>query len=178
MSPYTLLIAVVAVERVAELVTARRHAAWSRARGGIESGAGHYPVMVALHTGLLVGCLAETGLLHRPFVPVLGWPAFAAALLAQALRWWCITTLGPRWNTRVIVVPGLPLVRTGPYRWLHHPNYLAVVLEGLALPLVHSNWITATVFTALNAPLLATRLRCEKAALSTVGAAACAPDPA
>ncbi|MBF9072710.1 isoprenylcysteine carboxyl methyltransferase family protein [Streptacidiphilus fuscans] len=172
MTPYSLLILLVALERLAELVTARRHSAWSRARGGVEFGAGHYPAMVALHTGLLVGCLAETALLHRPFTPALGWPALAAALLAQALRWWCIRTLGPRWNTRVIVVLGLPLVRTGPYRWLHHPNYLAVVLEGVALPLVHGNWITATVFTALNAWLLATRLRCEKAALATATAAA------
>ncbi|MEY9846072.1 isoprenylcysteine carboxyl methyltransferase family protein [Streptacidiphilus sp. MAP5-3] len=174
MTPYTLLILLVALERLAELAVARRHAVWSRARGGVEYGAGHYPVMVALHTGLLVGCLAETGLLHRPFVPGLGRPALAAALLAQALRWWCITSLGPRWNTRVIVVPGLPLVRSGPYRWLHHPNYLAVILEGVSLPLVHGNWITATVFTALNAPLLVTRLRCENAALATVGATATA----
>jgi methyltransferase len=167
MTAYAVLIALVALERLAELVTAQRHARWSMARGGVEHGAGHYPVMVVLHTGLLVGCVLETALLHRPFVPVLGWSALALALLAQALRWWCIVSLGPRWNTRVIVVPGLPLVTGGPYRWLRHPNYLAVVVEGVALPLVHSNWITAGVFTALNAPLLATRLRCENAALAT-----------
>jgi methyltransferase len=85
---------------------------------------------------------------------------------AQALRWWCITTLGPRWNTRVIVVPGLPLVTGGPYRWLNHPNYLAVIVEGVALPLVHTNWVTATCFTLLNLPLLLTRVRCENAALA------------
>lgn len=92
---------------------------------------------------------------------------------AQALRWWCISTLGPRWNTRVIVVPGLPLVTGGPYRFLSHPNYLAVVVEGAALPLVHSAWLTATGFTLLNLPLLAVRLRCENAALTR-----CAPVPA
>jgi methyltransferase len=166
MTPYVLLVLLVALERVAELVTAQRHARWSRARGGVEHGAGHYPAMVALHTALLAGCLLETALLHRPFLPWLGWPCLTAALLAQALRWWCITTLGPRWNTRVITVPGLPLVRSGPYRWLRHPNYLAVVLEGVALPLIHTNWLTATVFTALNWPLLITRLRCENAALA------------
>ncbi|WP_042434046.1 isoprenylcysteine carboxyl methyltransferase family protein [Streptacidiphilus anmyonensis] len=171
MNAYTVLILLVALERLAELVTAQRHARWSRARGGVEHGAGHYPVMVVLHTGLLAGCLLETALLHRPFLPWLGWPALAAALSAQALRWWCIATLGTRWNTRVIVVPGLPLVDRGPYRWLRHPNYLAVVVEGVALPLVHANWITAAVFTLVNWPLLVTRVRCENAALTLATAA-------
>ncbi|MEV7775985.1 isoprenylcysteine carboxyl methyltransferase family protein [Kitasatospora sp. NPDC086791] len=166
MLPYTLLILLVAAERVAELAVARRNAAWSRARGGVEYGRGHYPVMVLLHTGLLAGCLAEVRFADRPFPPALGWPMLVLALGAQALRWWCIGTLGPRWNTRVIVVPGLPLVTTGPYRLLSHPNYLAVVAEGAALPLVHGAWLTATAFTLLNLPLLATRLRCENAALA------------
>jgi methyltransferase len=86
-------------------------------------------------------------------------------VLAQALRWWCITVLGPRWNTRIIVIPGLPLVDGGPYRWLHHPNYVAVVLEGIALPLVHTAWITAVVFTVVNAGLLRVRIASENAAL-------------
>ena len=89
----------------------------------------------------------------------------ALALASQALRWWCIATLGHRWNTRVIVVPDLPLVRRGPYRWFRHPNYVAVVVEGFALPLVHSAWITATVFTAVNAALLTVRIRVENSAL-------------
>jgi len=168
MSEYTLLILLVGLERLAEVGVARRNAAWSRARGGVEYGSGHYPVMVLLHTGLLLGCLAETALAHRPFLPALGWPMLGLALAAQCLRWWCVAALGPRWNTRVIVVPGLPPVTRGPYRWLRHPNYLAVVAEGEALPLVHSNWITATVFTLLNAVLLATRVRCEEAALATL----------
>lgn len=166
MTGYTVLILLVAAERVAELVVARRNASWSRAHGGVAYGDGHYPVMVALHTGLLAGCLAETQLAPRPFQPLLGWPMLALTLGAQALRWWCISTLGPRWNTRVIVVPGLPLVSAGPYRLLRHPNYLAVVVEGLALPLVHGAWLTATGFTLLNLPLLAVRLRCENAALA------------
>ena len=87
----------------------------------------------------------------RPFLPLLGWPMLALVLASQALRWWCIATLGRRWNTRVIVVPGLPLVTGGPYRWLRHPNYVAVVVEGVALPLVHAAWVTALVFTVLNA---------------------------
>ncbi|MGW4382149.1 isoprenylcysteine carboxyl methyltransferase family protein [Kitasatospora sp. NPDC004531] len=172
MIAYTLLVSLVAVERLAELLVARRNAAWSLARGGVEYGRRHYPPMVALHTGLLAGCLLEVACAERPFVPVLGWPMLALALAAQGLRWWCIRTLGPRWNTRVIVVPGLPLVAGGPYRWLRHPNYLAVVVEGLALPLVHSAWVTALGFTLLNSLLLHTRLRCEDAALRLCGAAA------
>src|SRR4051812_18343746 len=103
---YTLLVLAVAAERVAELLIARRNAAWTIARAGVEHGRGHYPVMVILHTGLLVSCLLEPVLADRPFLAALGWPMLALAVLAQALRWWCITTLGPYWNTRVIVVPG------------------------------------------------------------------------
>jgi methyltransferase len=166
MTPYTALIALVALERLAELRVARRNAAWSRRRGGAESGAGHYPVMVALHTGLLAGCLAEVRWAHRSFNPAYGWWMLAVVLAAQALRWWCVAALGPRWNTRVIVVPGLPLVKRGPYRLLNHPNYVAVVAEGLALPLVHGAWLTATVFALGNVPLLAVRIACENAALA------------
>jgi methyltransferase len=120
--------------------------------------------MVALHTGLLIACLVESA--HRSFIPALGWAMFAVVVLAQGLRWWCITVLGHRWNTRVVVVPGLPLVDRGPYRWLRHPNYVAVVVEGAALPLVHSAWITAVAFTVVNAGLLRVRIRTENAALA------------
>ncbi len=162
---YTLLIAAVVAERLAELVVARRHTRWSRARGGVESGRRHYRALVLLHAGLLAGCLTETWVADRPFVPALGWPMLAVVLLSQALRWWCIGTLGRQWNTRVIVVPGLPRVTAGPYRWLRHPNYVAVAAEGVALPLVHSAWLTAAAFTVANAVLMAVRIRCEEAAL-------------
>ncbi|MEU8641559.1 isoprenylcysteine carboxyl methyltransferase family protein [Streptomyces sp. NPDC048674] len=171
---YGLLVAVVAAERVAELVVARRNERWSVARGATVAGQGHYPAMVALHTGLLAGCLAEVWLAGRPFVPALAWPMLAVLAAAQGLRWWCIRSLGPRWNTRVIVVPGLPLVAKGPYRWrrLRHPNYVAVVAEGVALPLVHTAWVTAVVFTVLNAVLLRVRIRCENRALASATAPA------
>ena len=161
---YTLLIAAVAVERIAELVVSQRNLAWSRARGGVEFGARHYPAMVALHTGLLGGCLVEAA--HRPFVPGLGWPMLAVALAAQGLRWWCIATLGHQWNTRVVVIAGATRVAGGPYRFVPHPNYVAVIAEGVALPLVHTAWVTAVVFTLLNAVLLRTRIRVEDAALA------------
>lgn len=163
MLAYTLLIAAVAVERIAELVVSQRNLRWSRERGGVEFGAGHYPVMVVLHTALLVACLVEAA--HREFLPALGWPMLAVVLAAQALRWWCIATLGRQWNTRVVVVPGGGRVTGGPYRYLRHPNYVAVVVEGVALPLVHTAWITAVVFTALNAALLRTRITVENRAL-------------
>ena len=163
---YVLLIAAVGLERIAELVVSQRNLAWSRARGGEEFGAGHYPAMVVLHTALLAGCLLEAIVLHRPFLPALGWPMLALVLVAQALRWWCITTLGHQWNTRVVVIPEASRVTGGPYRLMPHPNYVAVVLEGFALPLVHSAWITALTFTALNAALLTTRIRVENEALA------------
>ncbi len=170
---YTVLVLATGAERIAELVVSSRNARWSFARGGVEYGRGHFPPMVALHTGLLLACLAEVWLLDRPFLPWLGWPMLVLVVASQALRWWCIATLGPRWNTRVIVVPGLPLVARGPYRWLHHPNYVAVVVEGFALPLVHSAWITALVFTVLNAVLLlAFRIPCENRALASSEASA------
>lgn len=170
---YLAVVAATAVERLAELVVSARNARWSFARGGVESGRGHFPAMVALHTGLLVACVAEVLLADRPFLPWLGWPMLALVLASQGLRWWCIGTLGPRWNTRVIVVPGLPLVDRGPYRWFRHPNYVAVVVEGIALPLVHTAWTTALAFTVLNAVLLwRFRIPAEERALRRALAAA------
>ncbi|MFI2103621.1 isoprenylcysteine carboxyl methyltransferase family protein [Isoptericola sp. NPDC019693] len=151
---YAALVLATGLERLAELVVSARNARWSFARGGVESGRGHFPAMVALHTALLVACVVEVVVADRPFLPWLGWPMLALVLAGQGLRWWCIATLGPRWNTRVIVVPGLPLVDRGPYRWFRHPNYVAVVVEGIALPLVHTAWVTALAFTVLNAWLL------------------------
>lgn len=172
---FTVVVALVALERLAELVVSKRNAAWSFARGGVETGQGHYPVMVVLHSGLLVAMLVEAYVV-RPDVPL----ALAASMLvlvvaSQALRWWCIATLGPRWNTRVIIVPGLPPVTGGPYRFFSHPNYVAVVVEGAALPLLHLSWITALVFTVANAALLTVRLRVEDAALATLPPAPAEP---
>jgi methyltransferase len=168
LTAFVVVVALVALERLAELVVSQRNAAWSFARGGVETGRGHYGVMVALHSGFLVAMLVEA-FVRRPEVPpALAWSMLGLVLASQALRWWCIVTLGPRWNTRVIVVPGLPPVRSGPYRLLAHPNYLAVVVEGLALPLVHGCWITAAAFTMLNAALLTVRLRVENAALASL----------
>ena len=162
---YTVLIGLVGLERLAELVVAKRNLAWSLERGGRESGFSHYPFMVVLHTGLLAGCLVEVWVRGGGFPAALGWPMLALVVAAQALRWWCVRTLGRQWNTRIVVVPGLERVTGGPYRFFSHPNYVAVVVEGVALPLVHGAWLTAVIFTVLNAGLLTVRIRAEDEAL-------------
>ena len=168
MTWFTALVLAVGVERLAELVVSKRNAAWSFARGGVESGQRHFVLMVVLHTGLLVGALVEVWVRRPDVVPALAWTMLALVAASQGLRWWCIATLGHQWNTRVIVVPGAPRITHGPYRFLRHPNYVAVVVEGFALPLVHSAWVTAAVFTVLNAGLLAVRLRVENEALASL----------
>lgn len=162
---YTGLIALVGVERLWELRLSVKNAAWAFARGGKEYGLPHYRFMTVFHAAFLGACVAETWLLHRPFPLPWGFGALGVALAAQGLRYWAITTLGPRWNTRVIVLPEAEPVTGGPYRFVRHPNYVAVVLELLVLPLVHGAWLTALVFTVGNALLLRVRVRVEEAAL-------------
>ncbi|MEO6115161.1 MAG: isoprenylcysteine carboxylmethyltransferase family protein [Pseudolysinimonas sp.] len=153
---FTALVLVTGIERIVELVISARNARWAFERGGIESNRRQLPWMIALHVGMLLGALAEVWLLGRPFLAWLGWPMLAITLASQVARYWIILSLGRQWNTRVVVVPGMPLVTGGPYRWpqLRHPNYVVVAIEGIALPLVHTAWITALVFTVLNAVLL------------------------
>lgn len=166
---YTVLVALVVAERLAELIVAKHNAAVMFARGAVEVARGHYPFMAVMHALLLVACLVEVRVLDRPFVPALGLVALAAVVGSQVLRWWCVLTLGRQWNTRIIVAPGMPLVTRGPYRWLKHPNYVAVVVEVAALPLVHSAVMTAAVFSLLNAVLLVrVRIPAENRALSAL----------
>jgi methyltransferase len=159
------LVGLVALERFFELALSRRNAARALARGAVEVGKRHFPAMVALHTLFLIACAAEVVFLRRPFPGLLGYGALALALLAQGLRYWAVLALGERWNTRIIVFPGAPPVTGGPYRFVRHPNYLAVIAEVLFLPLVHGAILTAAVFSAANALLLAVRVRAEEAAL-------------
>lgn len=169
MIAYLALILATGVERIIELVISTRNSRAALARGGREFGREHFPWMVALHTGLLVASFLEAWLLERPFLPWLGWPMLVLVILSQALRYWCIASLGQQWNTRVIVVPGAGLVTRGPYRWLTHPNYVAVVIEGFALPLVFTSWVTALAFTVLNAVLLlGFRIPVEERALASL----------
>ncbi|RKG62164.1 hypothetical protein D7X30_02245 [Corallococcus sp. AB011P] len=164
-------------ERLLELVLSKRNAARAFARGGVETGQGHYRFMVVFHTLFLVACVAEVFGLQRPFWGAWSWAALVGAAVAQGLRYWAIGTLGDRWNSRIIVVPGLAPVTGGPYRFLRHPNYVAVVLELFCVPLIHGAWVTAVVFTVGNAALLYVRIRAEEAALGAVYSEAFAHRP-
>ena len=163
--PLVLAVALVAGQRLFELVLARKNELRTRARGAVERGQRHYLSIVALHTLWLVSTLVE-GLLRGPELPVF-WPVpLALFLLVQPLRYWAIFSLRERWNTKILVVPGEKPVRRGPYRYLEHPNYVVVVVEILAFPLIFGAWIAALVFTVLNAAILSVRVREENRALS------------
>lgn len=162
---YLLLVLAVVAERIFELRLARRNAEAMKARGGREVGRGHYPWMVLLHSGLLLACPLEVFLLSRPFVPALGGSMLVLLSATMGLRYWAIRSLGDRWTTRIVIVPDEAAVRRGPYLFLRHPNYLAVVLEIAALPLVHTAYLTAAIGTVLNAGLLTVRIGTEERAL-------------
>ncbi len=162
---YAVLVGGVALERVAELALSARNRRRALRRGGVELGGGHYPAMVTLHTAFLAACVLETWWLRRPLVPTLAVSMLALLAFSMALRYWAIATLGERWNTRVVLVPGETAVASGPYRFVRHPNYVAVVLEMVALPLVHTAFLTALLGSVLNAWLLAVRIRVEERAL-------------
>ncbi|MFL6235608.1 MAG: isoprenylcysteine carboxyl methyltransferase family protein [Thermoanaerobaculia bacterium] len=163
---YTLLVLLVALGRLIELRIAGRNRCALLERGGVEVAPGHYRWMVLLHTTFLISCPLEVWLLDRPFLPALGIPMLLLVLLATGLRYWVISTLAGRWTTRIVVLPGASPVTGGPYRFLRHPNYLAVITEILALPLVHTAWLTAIVFSLLNGLILRVRIRAEEEALA------------
>jgi len=151
----------VAAQRLGELAYARRNEARLRARGAAESGARHYPLFILLHGAWL---LAVFLLIPADRVP--SWPVLALFLLLQAARVWVVATLGPYWTTRVLSLPGAPLVRRGPYRWVRHPNYLVVAAEIAVLPLAFDAWAIAVVFSLANALLLRHRISVEEGALA------------
>lgn len=155
----------VAVQRLLELVLSRRNERRARARGAVERGKAHYPLMVTLHAGWLLSILSE-GLLRGPEIPALWLVPLTVFLIVQPLRYWAILSLGDNWNTRILVVPGTRLIRHGPYKYLKHPNYIVVAVEIFAFPLIFGAWITALVFSALNAALLYVRIREEERALA------------
>jgi methyltransferase len=162
---YLGLLGLLGLERLFELSLSRRNARRALEQGGREVGHAHYRVMAGLHTLFLLSCALEVVLLGRPFLPALFAVALLGALLAQLLRYWAIRTLGERWNVRILFVPGLPPVTAGPYRFIRHPNYLAVGMEMLCVPLIHGAWLTAALFSIANAALLTVRIRAEEAAL-------------
>lgn len=161
---FALVLTAIALQRLAELRLAARNAARIRRLGGYEAGAATYPPIVALHL-LFFGVLPMEFALRQPQPSVWTAACAAAFVLLQLGRAWCIRSLGPYWNTRVFVVPGMQPVRSGPYRWLKHPNYLVVTLEFLFLPLMFGCTAAAFLFPALNALLLRRRIRVEESAL-------------
>lgn len=154
----------VAAQRLGELVYARRNENRLRARGAVESGARHYPLFILLHGSWL---LAVFLLIPADRAP--SWPLLAVFVLLQAARVWVVATLGAYWTTRVLSMPGAPLVRRGPYRWVRHPNYLIVTAEIAVLPLAFDAWWIAIVFSLANALLLRHRIGVEEQALAGRG---------
>jgi methyltransferase len=173
---YLLLVGLFAAERGVELALSARNARRALSRGAVESGRGHYPAIVAFHALFVAACAAEA--LARPAPPgPLALVAAAVALLGQGLRWWAISALGERWNSRILVVPREVPVTRGPYRFLRHPNYLAVGLEIAGLPLAWGSWRTALAFSIGNALLLAVRIPAEERALGPAWAQALGDRP-
>lgn len=161
MTASILLLSFVTLERLSELVIAAANTRRLKAQGAYEVAAGHYPLFFALH-GAWLGGLWWPGF-DRPLI----WPWVLAYAALEAMRVWVMATLGARWTTRIIVLPGAPLVGGGPYRVFAHPNYAVVVGEILVLPLCFGLATYAAVFTVLNAAVLFIRIRAENRALRT-----------
>jgi methyltransferase len=160
MTVAVLILLLVTAQRLIELDIARRHTKALLARGGYEVGAGHYPLIVAVHTAWLASLWLTA--LAQP----IDWLLIGLYALLQCLRLWILATLGERWTTRIIVLPGAPLVRRGPYRLLRHPNYVVVIGEIAVLPLAFGLVWIALIFSLLNAAVLAIRIKAEQGALS------------
>jgi methyltransferase len=162
---YLALLALVSLLRLAELRVSRRHQRELIGRGIEKRADPQFRWMVALHTAVLWGAAIEVVVLRRPFLPDLAAPMAVLFLLATGLRWWVIHTMGAHWNVEVMASGPLGVVTSGPFRWIRHPNYLAVFVELVALPLIHTAWITALVATAGNLLVLRHRLRLEEPVL-------------
>ena len=158
------LIIILAVQRISELVVARRNERIARSRGAREYDPGGYKVIVLMHFSFFIVFIAEYYLLSRILNPL--WPLLVAILaLTEILRYWALWSLGTYWNTKILVVPGTKLVSKGPYKYIKHPNYLAVVLEIAVVPLIFSCFITSVLYTVLNLLVLRRRIRIEEKAL-------------
>ena len=157
-----IIVALVALQRLAELVYAEHNTRALKARGAVEIGRAHYPLIVLLHAAWLVAVVFVL-----PDDLHINWILIGVFAVLQGLRVWVLATLGPYWTTRIITLKDAPLVRKGPYRFVRHPNYLVVSAEILVLPLAFREWWVAAVFTVLNAAMLAWRIRQENRALST-----------
>lgn len=152
------------IQRISELFLAKRNERATRKEGAVEYDREGYKYIVLLHTGFIISLLAEKILLDRE-LNSFSLLLFVIFILTQVLRYWALHSLGIYWNTRILVVPGLNLVKKGPYKYLKHPNYIAVITEIAVIPLIFSCYITSVVFTVLNAITLRRRIKIEEKAL-------------
>ena len=159
------LLAAVAAMRVFELRISKKHQRGMTARGASRVKDPNFRWMALFHTLVLVGAAAEVVFLHRPFIPALGFPMIALFVLANFVRWWVIRTLGEHWNVQVMDSTKLGVITTGPFRYVRHPNYAAVFIEMIALPLIHTAWITALAGAIAHVGVLALRLSTEERVL-------------
>jgi methyltransferase len=153
------------VQRISELFIAKRNEKWMLSQGAYEAGARHYPLIVALHTLFFISLIAEVTMMEKMLSS--NWPIWLTLfLVTQFGRVWALRSLGPFWNTKIIVLPGAKVVKRGPYRWVRHPNYIIVTLEFIVIPLLFQAYYTAIIFTLLNAWMLSVRIAAEEQALT------------
>ncbi|GLB57922.1 isoprenylcysteine carboxyl methyltransferase family protein [Cytobacillus sp. NCCP-133] len=161
---FLLFIAIIIVQRAAELMVAKSNEKWMKSQGALEFGQGHYKWIVFIHTMFLISCILEVFILEKSLSPF--WPFFLCLfVVAQAERIWAISSLGRFWNTKIIVLPGANVIRKGPYRFFKHPNYMIVAAEFLVIPLLFKAHLTAIVFTIVNSIILSIRIPAEEKAL-------------
>lgn len=161
---FTIIIAIVILQRLIELIVAKRNEKWMLSQGAFEAGARHYPLMVLMHIAFFISLLMEVIVFDRPLTKI--WIALLVIfLLAQIARIWCLTSLGKFWNTKIIVLPGAKVIKKGPYKFIRHPNYVIVATELLVLPLLLGAYFTAVIFSLLNLWMLSVRIPVEEAAL-------------
>lgn len=162
---FTIVIALIITQRLIELVIAKKNERWILAQGGYEVGASHYPLMVLMHSAFFVALILEVTFLDRSRTFL--WMLFLVLfLMAQLGRFWCLYSLGRFWNTKIMVLPNIAVVKEGPYRLFKHPNYIIVAIELLALPLLFNAYFTAIIFTLLNLWILSIRVPIEENALN------------
>ena len=159
------LLLAVAAMRVVELRISKRHQKDMKAQGASKAKDPIFPVMAMFHTMVLIGAAIEVVFLHRPFLPALAIPMLVLFILANIVRWWVIRTLGQHWNVEVMDSTRLGVITTGPFRYVRHPNYAAVFVEMIALPLIHTAWITALVGAIAHVVVLSVRLSAEERVL-------------
>ncbi len=161
---FVFVIAIVCLQRIIELIVAKRNEQWMIKKGAYEVGANHYPYMIALHTTFFLSIIVEVTFFHRSLSPLF-LPLLILFLFTQIARVWCLWSLGHFWNTKIFILPGANVVKKGPYKYIRHPNYLIVGIEILFLPLMFQAYFTAIVFTCLNLAMLAVRIPIEEKAL-------------